>query len=218
MLFTKYWIADIAKVTAQMSLAEEAIFHRLMRRYLDTELPIPADLEKVFRLIGVKRRTEKLVVTAVLAMHFVAGKDGWHRAEWDELIARAKTQNCTRISAGKTNDINAPKNTATSYKLQATSSKEAAPQQLGLVAPNPEATLFDYWPGVLVTKTGKTEAQCRQLIGLWRKKADGDDPRVLHLLRTMHRQNISDPVSWMSAALKAPEEGGNFDYRTLYPK
>lgn len=51
--------------------------------------------------------------------------------------------------------------------------------------------------------TGKPDAQCRSLIGRWRKSTG--DAVLIELLAEAQRQDIQAPEAWITAAIKARE-------------
>lgn len=63
--------------------------------------------------------------------------------------------------------------------------------------------LFRSGLGILRYASGRTDQQCRTLIGKWLKKADDDARRVLRVIEDARDNQVADPVSWIEAALKA---------------
>jgi hypothetical protein len=51
-------------------------------------------------------------------------------------------------------------------------------------------------------QTGKSEGQCRSLIGKWLKTTKNDCPKVLTAIRQSEADRVIDPVSWITAAVQ----------------
>lgn len=87
-------IGDYAAATAHLSFIEDAAYHRLLRRYYQTEKPLPADVAEVQRLAAARTKEEKAAVRAVLVEFFTLEDDGWHQKRADREIEtyRSKTE------------------------------------------------------------------------------------------------------------------------------
>lgn len=81
-------IGDYAAATAHLSFIEDAAYHRLLRRYYQTEQPLAIDVAEVQRVIGARRREEKAAVEVVLREFFVLENDGWHQKRADVEIEK----------------------------------------------------------------------------------------------------------------------------------
>lgn len=88
MNYYEHHIGDYAAATAHLSLLEDAVYSRLLRRYYLQEAPLPADERQVARLAGARTPEEVAAVQAVLAEFFTLEADGWHNKRADEEIAR----------------------------------------------------------------------------------------------------------------------------------
>ena len=64
------------------------MYSRLIRKYYATELPIPADVKAVQRLVGARTPAERQAVEAVLQEFFVLHEDGWHNERCDQELER----------------------------------------------------------------------------------------------------------------------------------
>jgi len=83
-------IGDYAEATGHLSPLEDGIYWRMLRKYYATERPLPAEVEKIQRLVAAKSPDEVAAVDAVLADFFKLGPDGWHQERCDEVIAAYK--------------------------------------------------------------------------------------------------------------------------------
>jgi len=138
MHYYEHHIGDYAAATAHLSLIEDAIYCRMLRRYYLTESPLPTDVDAIARLIGA--RDEAAIVKAILLEFFTLDDDGWHQKRADEDISRVRVKaekarasanarwdhanvkpECERIAdASEThNERNAPKLQAPSTNVKA---------------------------------------------------------------------------------------------------
>ena len=87
MNFYEHHIGDYAEATAHLTLLEDAVYGRLLRKCYATEKPIPTDLKRVQRLVGARTPEEIEAVQIVLDEFFVLHEDGYHNARCDREIA-----------------------------------------------------------------------------------------------------------------------------------
>lgn len=80
-------IGDLTEATAHLSILEDGVYGRLMRKYYATEKPLPADIKQVQRLIGARSKEEREAVETVLSEFFELQDDGWHQSRCDAEIA-----------------------------------------------------------------------------------------------------------------------------------
>ena len=100
MNYYEHHIGDYAAATGHLSLMEDAVYTRMLRRYYLTESPLPSDTAQVARLVGARSADEMAAVEAVLAEFFSLQDDGWHQKRADEDIARyLEKQGKARASA-----------------------------------------------------------------------------------------------------------------------
>jgi uncharacterized protein YdaU (DUF1376 family) len=88
MNYIELHLGDYEKSTAHLSACEDGIYGRLLRRYYDTELPLPADVKAVQRLVRARTREEKNAVATVLTEFFYLKDEGYRNTRCDEEIAR----------------------------------------------------------------------------------------------------------------------------------
>ncbi|MCI1124792.1 YdaU family protein [Stenotrophomonas maltophilia] len=100
MIYFEHHIGDYAAATAHLSLLEDAIYSRLLRRYYLQEEALPADVKQVARLAGARSQEELEAVQAVLDEFFTLTDTGWHNKRADEEIERYQAkQDKARASA-----------------------------------------------------------------------------------------------------------------------
>lgn len=129
MNYFEHHIGDYAAATAHLSLIEDAIYSRLLRRYYLQEEALPADVKQVARLAGARSQEELEAVQAVLEEFFTLQDSGWHNKRADEEIARYQA----KIEAARENGRRGgrpPKNP----QLQEKEPKETQPFSLGSVS------------------------------------------------------------------------------------
>jgi uncharacterized protein YdaU (DUF1376 family) len=96
--YYEHHIGDYDASTAHLSLVEDAIYSRMIRRYYRQEGPLPVAVEAVARLI---RATDQLeTVKTILLEFFTLSDDGWHKDRCDDAIAKYR-ERCgkARVSA-----------------------------------------------------------------------------------------------------------------------
>ncbi|MDE2255950.1 MAG: YdaU family protein [Betaproteobacteria bacterium] len=100
MNYYEHHIGDYAAATGHLSLIEDAVYTRMLRRYYLQEAPLPSDWRQVARLVGAHAQDELDAVEAVLAEFFDLQDDGWHQKRADADIARyLEKQSKARASA-----------------------------------------------------------------------------------------------------------------------
>lgn len=100
MNYFEHHIGDYAAATAHLTLVEDAVYSRLLRRYYRQEGALPADVKQVARLAGARSQEELEAVQAVLDEFFTLTDTGWHNKRADEEIERYQAkQDKARASA-----------------------------------------------------------------------------------------------------------------------
>ncbi len=80
-------IGDYAQATMHLSLLEDAIYSRLLRRYYAEEQPIVDNMQQVFRWVGARSDEEREATTQILCEFFVLRDGHWHNKRADVEIA-----------------------------------------------------------------------------------------------------------------------------------
>lgn len=80
-------IGDYAQATMHLSLVEDAIYSRLLRRYYAEEQPIVDNMQQVFRWVGARSEEEREAATQILCEFFVLRDGHWHNKRADVEIA-----------------------------------------------------------------------------------------------------------------------------------
>lgn len=87
MNYYEHHIGDYAAATSHLSLIEDAVYSRMLRRYYLQESPLPADWRMVAKLTGARTEEELEAVRAVLDEFFSLSDDGYRQKRADEVIA-----------------------------------------------------------------------------------------------------------------------------------
>lgn len=88
MNYYEHHIGDYAEATAHLSLLEDAIYSRLLRKYYASEQPLPGDKRKLARLVGARTKDELTALDMVLDDFFQLHDDGYHNGRCDrEIVA-----------------------------------------------------------------------------------------------------------------------------------
>ena len=90
--YYEHHIGDYAAATGHLTLVEDAVYTRMLRRYYLTEAPLPVDVAQLARLVGARQPDEVAAVEAVLAEFFHLQADGWHQKRADEDIERYRAK------------------------------------------------------------------------------------------------------------------------------
>lgn len=172
MNYYEHHIGDYAAATGHLSLVEDAIYSRLLRRYYLQEQPLPADVAQVARLCGARAADEAAAVEVVLTEFFELQADGWHNKRADEEIARyqdkqAKARASAEARWGKDAKPSDSDRYATAMRPHSEgnahqtpdTSNQAEKQEQKRVQPAAAPSRFaDFW-AVYPNKKGRQEAE-----------------------------------------------------------
>jgi len=85
MHYYRFNIKDWDSATAQLTLEERGVYFRLINHYYDKELPLPVDLSKIIKRLGLSNYEEQ--VQSVLEQFFTLDGDVWRHHVCDKLIS-----------------------------------------------------------------------------------------------------------------------------------
>lgn len=88
MNFYPHHIGDFNSGTLHMERLERWIYWDMLVKYYDQEKPLPADIDKLCRMIGVRSPDEREIVINLLNEKFVLAEDGYHQPRCDIEIAK----------------------------------------------------------------------------------------------------------------------------------
>lgn len=98
MNFYQFHLGDFEKEAAHLTGVEEGMYFRMIRRYLNTEAPLPNDAKQIKRLLRAHTPDELKAVDTLLGEFFVQSTDGWHNARCDQTIAKYLAQVPKRVN------------------------------------------------------------------------------------------------------------------------
>lgn len=86
MNYYPFHLGDYAAHTAHLTWEEDLAYRRLLDLYYLHEKPVPADVQKLARLVRMPKQVP--AIEAVLAEFFELRDDGWHNKRADDELAR----------------------------------------------------------------------------------------------------------------------------------
>lgn len=92
MNYFEHHIGDYDQATAHLTACEDGIYSRMIRWYMASESPLPADLKLIQRRVRAHSRDEKAAVQTVLGEFFELRDSGYHQHRCDEEVARFKSK------------------------------------------------------------------------------------------------------------------------------
>lgn len=90
MNYYEHHIGDYDQATAHLSAVEDGIYSRMIRWYMASEAPLPADIKAISRRVRAHTADERAAVQTVLGEFFELRADGYHQHRCDDEIARYK--------------------------------------------------------------------------------------------------------------------------------
>lgn len=106
-------IGDYAQATMHLSLVEDAIYSRLLRRYYAEETPIVDDFKQVCRWVGARTEDECEAVEVVLSEFFELRDGYWHNKRADAEIAAYQSKSAKASESAAKRWQSAPKKETT---------------------------------------------------------------------------------------------------------
>ena len=100
-------IGDYRRDTAHLSLLEHGVYRQLIDQYYLNEKPIPEDLDKLKRLMGVRSNDEVIALEHVLDDFFIKTNAGYIHKRCDETIAEFRAKSDKASQAAKSRYANA---------------------------------------------------------------------------------------------------------------
>lgn len=90
MNYYEHHIGDYDQATAHLSAVEDGIYSRMIRWYMASESPLPADIKAISRRVRAHTADERAAVQTVLGEFFELRADGYHQHRCDDEVARYK--------------------------------------------------------------------------------------------------------------------------------
>lgn len=133
MNYFQFNLGDYARDTSHLTLLEDAVYMRLLRRYYADEAPLSDNLSLLCRLVSARTDEERDAVGRVLGDFFVLAHDGWHHPRADRELAKYRE----RVSVNQRNGRNGGRPRAETQSVPSGFPAETHRQPIG----NPMATL-----------------------------------------------------------------------------
>jgi uncharacterized protein YdaU (DUF1376 family) len=92
MHFFPLHINDYAQATSHLTLLEDAVYFRLLRKYYADEKPLIGDIDRIQRLIGARSKEEKEAVKTVLEEFFSFESDCFRNKRADAEIDKFRSK------------------------------------------------------------------------------------------------------------------------------
>lgn len=107
MNFYKHHIGDYDAHTGHLSILEDGVYCRLLRRYYLTERPLPSDLKELAHLIRARSRWEVQALARCVNLYFSVASDGTlHNSRADEEILKYQAQASTNRKIARQRFVN----------------------------------------------------------------------------------------------------------------
>ena len=88
MNYYEHHLGDYVRDTAHLSMTEDGAYRRLLDAYYIRELPLPASIREIYRLVRASSKPDREAVEIVLREFFVEAQDGWRHSRCDREIGR----------------------------------------------------------------------------------------------------------------------------------
>jgi len=224
MHYYKHHIGDYDQATRHLSFVEDAAYSRMIRKYYAEERPLPADVEQVCKLIGARRKEEKVAVGVLLNEFFTLTDDGWRNSRCDKEIKASQTKAERNRTVGKLGGR--PKKTQTvseeepitnpngfcdetqkvsgnnpsHYPLPITTTTEAKASAAD-AAPDSKSMIWKLGVGLLMA-AGSSEAHARSFLG---KHAKTDESKLAEVIGHLAANPKIEPKGYIAKAME-PEK------------
>ncbi|MFY3333327.1 YdaU family protein [Achromobacter xylosoxidans] len=224
-------IGDYAQATMHLSLVEDAIYSRLLRRYYAEEQPIKDDLQLICRWVGARTEEERAAVPMILNEFFELEGGVWRNKRADSEIAtyqqKAQTNRVNGKAGGrpkkKPNETQSvsdgiPEGTQTDAtrnpnggqkepsrnpNQEPITNKYSVPNGTGGTPPEPPSAVDRIFAlGLpLLIAAGQPEKQARSMLGMFRK-SHADEEIVRAIQQCVDDQAI-EPVGYLQRVLRS---------------
>lgn len=224
MNYYEHHLGDYAEATSHLTFVEDAAYSRLMRKVYATEMPLPADVKAVQRLVGARSKEERDSVVVVLEEFFVLGDDGWHNTRCDIEITAYQKKVAHNRSVGKlggrpkkskTHPVTKqePNNNPVGFEIEPEHNPPQSPdsnpqysedKSSGDKPPmTPTEIAYTYGLPILVN-ADTPEKQARSFLG---KMLRQDEDKLVAVLRECIRAKPMQPLEWIAKAMLPDAEG-----------
>lgn len=224
-------IGDYAQATMHLSLVEDAIYSRLLRRYYAEEQPIKDDLQLICRWVGARTEEERAAVPMILAEFFELVDGGWRNKRADSEIAayqqKAKTNRDNGKAGGRPkkkpnetqpvsdgmpqetqadateNPAGGQQEPSRNPNQEPRTKKYSVPDGTGGTPPEPPSAVDQIFAlGLpLLIAAGQPEKQARSMLGMFRK--GHDDADIVRAIQQCVDDQAIEPVGYLQRVLRS---------------
>lgn len=224
-------IGDYAQATMHLSLIEDAIYSRLLRRYYAEEQPIKDDMQQVCRWVGARTEEERAAVPMILQEFFELVDGAWRNKRADSEIAayqqKAKTNRDNGKAGGRPkkkpnetqsvsggfpegtqpdatgNPVGGQEKPSRNPNQEPRTKKYSVPDGTGGMPPEPPSAVEQIFAlGLpLLTAAGQPEKQARSMLGMFRKSHPDED--IVRAIQQCVDDQAIEPVGYLQRVLRS---------------
>ncbi|AVJ30176.1 YdaU family protein [Achromobacter spanius] len=224
-------IGDYAQATMHLSLVEDAIYSRLLRRYYAEEQPIKDDLQLICRWVGARTEEDRAAVPMILKEFFELTDGAWRNKRADSEIAayqeKAKTNRVNGKAGGRPkkkpnetqsvsgglpeetqadatgNPDGAQEKPSRNPNQEPRTNKYSVPNGTGGAPPEPPSAVDQIFAlGLpLLIAAGQPEKQARSMLGMFRK--NHDDADIVRAIQQCVDDQAIEPVGYLQRVLRS---------------
>lgn len=224
-------IGDYAQATMHLSLIEDAIYSRLLRRYYGEEQPIKDDMQQVCRWVGARTEEERAAVPMILQEFFELVEGAWRNKRADSEIAayqqKAKTNRDNGKAGGRPkkkpnetqpvsggfpegtqadatgNPVGGQEEPSRNPNQEPRTNKYSVPDGTGGTPPEPPSAVEQIFAlGLpLLTAAGQPEKQARSMLGMFRKSHPDED--IVRAIQQCVDDQAIEPVGYLQRVLRS---------------
>lgn len=224
-------IGDYAQATMHLSLVEDAIYSRLLRRYYAEEQPIKDDLQQICRWVGARTEEERAAVPLILKEFFELEDGAWRNKRADSEIAayqqKAKTNRDNGKAGGRPkkkptetqsvsggfpegtqpdatgNPVGGQVKPSRNPNQEPITNKHSVPNGTGGTPPEPPSAVDQIFAlGLpLLIAAGQPEKQARSMLGMFRKSHDDAD--IVRAIQQCVDDQAIEPVGYLQRVLRS---------------
>ncbi|WP_033460340.1 YdaU family protein [Bordetella bronchiseptica] len=224
-------IGDYAQATMHLSLIEDAIYSRLLRRYYAEEQPIKDDLALICRWVGARSEEERAAVPLILQEYFELQDGAWRNKRADMEIAayqhKAKTNRDNGKAGGRPkkkpsetqsvsggypeqtqpeptgNPVGGHEEPSRNPNQEPITNTYSVPNGTGGTPPEPPSPVDQIFAlGLpLLTAAGQPERQARAMLGMFRKNHPDED--IVRAIQQCVDDQAIEPVGYLQRVLRS---------------
>jgi uncharacterized protein YdaU (DUF1376 family) len=206
MNYYSHHIGDYLSATAHLSLLEHGVYRRLIDVYYIHEAPLPADLKKVYRLVGARTTDEKAGVDSILQEFFIESPEGWIQQRCDREIAITNKNRKNGSKGGRPskngNQDETQEEPKPEPKGNTNATQHESPRHPSPNHPSPSTSSSENSASNTPSPNSDAAPLCARLAKAGIKGANPTDPKLLALLQA------GIPADEIGNAAEEPKSNG----------